>query len=93
MTTQDIIRQTQSFTIEQKQELLYCLLFSILGEDKKQEFANLFHYKDDIAEVEKKTAPNNICNTIDKLCGSGKNLWKEDAQVYINKSREDDRQF
>ncbi len=36
---------------------------------------------------------DDIYNSIDLLCGSGKGLWGEDAQVYINKSREDDRQF
>ncbi len=50
MTTQDIIKQTESFTIEQKQELLYFLLFSIIGEEKRNEFANLFHRKDDIKQ-------------------------------------------
>ncbi len=50
MTTQDIIKQTQFFTVEQKQELLYYLLFSIISEEKRQEFANLFHYKDDVKQ-------------------------------------------
>ena len=35
MTTQDIIKQTESFTIEQKQQLAYYFLFSTISEDKK----------------------------------------------------------
>ncbi len=51
MTTQDIIKQTESFTIEQKQELAYYFLFSTISEEKRQEFANLFRCKDDIKRV------------------------------------------
>ncbi len=51
MTTQDIIRQTQSFTTEQKQELAYYFLLSTMSEEKRKEFANLFHYKDDVEEL------------------------------------------
>ena len=36
---------------------------------------------------------DDIYNSIDEICGSGKGLWKEDAQVYINKLRDDDRAF
>ncbi len=50
MTTQDIIRQTKSFTIEQKQELAYYFLLSTLSEEKRKEFANMFHYKDNVQE-------------------------------------------
>ncbi len=98
MTTQDIIKQTESFTIEQKQELAYYFLFSTISEEKIKEFANLFNDKGNYNTTAEQflnaySEEDNIHNTIDKLCGSGKNLWKEDAQVYINKSREDDRQF
>lgn len=90
MTIQDIIKQTESFTIEQKQQLAYYFLFSTISEDKKQEFMNLFHYKDDFEEVKKE---KNIEEILDKYIGKVKNVWNEDAQVYINKLREDDRDF
>ncbi len=51
MTKQDIIRQTKSFTIEQKQELAYYFLLSTISEEKRKEFANLLNYKDNITEV------------------------------------------
>ncbi len=55
MTTQDIIRQTKEFTAEQKQELAYYFLLSIISEDKKQKFKNLFHYKNNVSEIKKDT--------------------------------------
>ncbi len=88
MTTQDIIKQTQSFTAEQRQQLAYYFLSSIIDEDKKREFANLFHYKDEVVVPQR-----NIGEILDKYTGSVSNLWNEDAQVYINKLREDDREF
>ncbi len=88
MTIQDIIKQTQSFTAEQRQQLAYYLLFSIIDEDKKQEFANLFHYKDEVVVQQR-----NIGEILDKYTGAVSNVWNEDAQVYINKLREDDREF
>ncbi len=54
MTIQDIIKQTESFTVEQKQQLAYYLLFSTFSEDKKQEFMHLFYYKKDFEELERK---------------------------------------
>ena len=38
MTTQDIIKQTESFTIEQKQQLAYYFFFATISEDKKKRF-------------------------------------------------------
>ncbi len=57
MTTQDIIRQTKSFTAEQKQELAYYFLLSTMSEAKKRKFANLFHYKDDVEELKQNKKP------------------------------------
>ncbi len=88
MTTQDIIRQTKSFTTEQKQELAYYFLLSTMSEAKRKEFANLFHYKDDVIAPQK-----NIEEILDKYTGTVENVWNEDAQVYIDKLREDDREF
>ena len=51
MTTQDIIKQTETFTIDQKQQLAYYFFFATISEDKKQDFMHLFHYKNDFEEV------------------------------------------
>ena len=52
MTTQEIIKQTETFTIDQKQQLAYYFLFSTLNEEKKQDFMQLFHYKKDFSQGE-----------------------------------------
>ncbi len=57
MTTQDIIRQTKSFTIEQKQELAYYFLLSTMSEEKRKEVANLFNYKDNVEELKQNKKP------------------------------------
>ena len=44
MTIQQIIKQTETFTPEQKQQLAYYFLFSTLNEDKKQNLLQLFNY-------------------------------------------------
>ena len=51
MTTQDIIKQTETFTIDQKQQLAYYFFFATISEDKKQDFMHLFHYRNDFEEV------------------------------------------
>jgi len=94
MTVQQIIKQTETFTPEQKQQLAYYFLFSTLNEDKKQNLLQLFNIKNGFEVVHKKSKTDlDIEKMIDEICGSGKNLWNEDAQVYINKLREDDRIF
>ena len=57
MTIQDIIKQTETFTIDQKQQLAYYFFFATISEDKKQDFMHLFHYKNDfdISKFENKT--------------------------------------
>ena len=45
MTFQEILKETESFTIEQQQQLAYYILFSTLNEDKKKDFMQLFNYK------------------------------------------------
>lgn len=64
MTTQDIIKQTKSFTIEQKQQLGFYFLFSSISEDKKQEIMHLFHYKNDFEEIENKKDSDDIYDTV-----------------------------
>ena len=93
MTTQEIIKQTETFTIDQKQELVY-FFFSTLNEEKKQDFMQLFHYKKDFNNRDEKTRTNNVEDVLKKFKGRVKGVWEnEDAQVYINKLREDDREF
>ncbi len=60
MTTQDIIKQTESFTIDQKQQLAYFLLFSTISEDKKQDFMHLFHSKNDFEEIKANSLISNF---------------------------------
>jgi len=106
MTAQEIIKQTEKLSPDEQKSLISFLVLRQLNPEKKEEFENLFHYKkqtdsaDDVynsivAEqfLNGYSEEDNIYNSIDSICGSGKGLWKEDAQVYINKLREDDRQF
>ena len=51
MTIQEIIEQTETFTIDQKQQLAYYFFFATISEDKKQDFMHLFHYRNDFEEV------------------------------------------
>ena len=92
MTVQQIIKQTEKFTIDQKQQLGYYMLFTTLNEEKKYNLMQLFDYKID-SEILQPDTKKDIGETIDGICGPGKNLWNEDAQGYINKLREDDRTF
>jgi len=63
MTTKEIIKETETFTIEQKQQLAYYFLFSILNEDKKQNLMELFHLKNDSKAINKSTV-DDIYNSI-----------------------------
>ncbi len=63
MTTQDIIKQTESFTIEQKQQLAYYFFFATISEDKKQDFMHLFHYNTNFKDIKQ--------NKYDNLSNSG----------------------
>ena len=54
MTVQEIIKQTETFTKDQKQQLAYYFLFSTIDENKKQEFIKLVHYKDDFENSKEK---------------------------------------
>jgi len=47
ITVKQIIKQTEGFTKEQKQQLGYYFLFSTLTYDKKQDYIKLFNYKND----------------------------------------------
>ena len=67
MTTQDIIKQTETFTIEQKQQLAYYFFFATISEDQKQDFMQLFHYKNDIEEVKENTLLSNFADWKNKL--------------------------
>ncbi len=90
MSYQEILEKTKKLTKEQKQNLAYFLLFSTISEEQKKEYEDLLHHK---KESETRDKGKNFGEILDKYCGSGKGLWKEDAQVYINKLREDDREF
>lgn len=62
MTTQDIIKQTESFTIDQKQQLAYFLLFSTISEDKREQYVSLLHYNTNFEDV-KQDGYNNLSNS------------------------------
>ena len=80
MTIQDIIKQTELFTIEQKQQLAYYFFFATISEDKKQDFMQLFHHKNDFEEIEKKNKPlNNFVDWKNKL---PKDLVINDDEFY-----------
>ena len=44
MTVSEIIKQTETFTTEQKQQLGYYFLISTLKKDKRDNLMQLFHY-------------------------------------------------
>ncbi len=90
MSYEEIIEKTKTLTKEQKQRLAYFLLFSSFSEEQRKEYENMLHYKNDF-EAENKA--KNIGEILDKYIGTVKNVWNEDAQIYINKLREDDREF
>jgi len=89
MSYQEVLEQTKTLTKEQKQSLAYFLLFSTISEEQRKEYENLLHYKKDKKIEQKK----DIGKILDKYIGTVKNVWNEDAQIYINKLREDDREF
>jgi len=59
MTYQEILEQISNFTVEQKQKLAYYLLFSIISEEKRNEFISLFQYSSSF----EKWKNNNLLNT------------------------------
>ncbi len=63
-------------------------MLSTISEDKRSEFANLFNYT-----YNTNNQTNSIKNTISKYAGKVKNVCNEDAQIYINDLRKDDREF
>ncbi|MEA3450929.1 MAG: hypothetical protein U9Q83_03390 [Bacteroidota bacterium] len=73
MTIQDIIKQTESFTIEQKQQLAYYFFFATISEDKKHDFMQLFNYHSNHVESEQKkrkvdlSACTNLNGTLDNV--------------------------
>ncbi len=65
MTFQEVLKQTETFTIEQKQQLGYYMLFSTLTKDKKNNLFHLFHYRNDFEKIEE----NNKYRRFDKFRG------------------------
>ena len=81
MTTQEIIKQTETFTIEQKQQLAYYFFFATISEDKKQDFIQLFHSKNDFEEIkEKNNEPDDIYNTT--VAKQFLNGYSEEDNIY-----------
>ena len=58
MTLQQIIKQTETFTTDQKQQLGYYFLYSTLNEDKKNNLMQMFLNIKDI-DFEKKIIADN----------------------------------
>ena len=67
MTIQDIIKQTETFTIDQKKQLAYYFFFATISEDKKQDFMHLFHYRNDLEEVKENSLLNSFSDWKNKL--------------------------
>ena len=67
MTIQEIIEQTETFTIDQKQQLAYYFFFATISEDKKQDFMHLFHYRNDLEEVKENSLLNSFSDWKNKL--------------------------
>ena len=61
MTIQDIIKQTESFTIEQKRQLAYYFFLSTISEEQREQYINLFHYNNNI---ETKNNSDDVYNSI-----------------------------
>ncbi len=68
MTIQEIIKQTETFSIDQKQQLAYYFFFSILNEDKKQDFMHLFQYGNDFNTSKKQK----------------KKIWKSKGKIKLS---------
>ena len=58
MTVQQIIKQTENFTVEEKQELGYYFLFSTIDRNKKNNIMQLFHYNSDFNTSNHKSEEN-----------------------------------
>ncbi len=88
MTAQEIIKQTEKLSPDEQKSLISFLVLRQLNPNESQNLIQLFHYKNDFVPPK-----INIGEILDKYTGKVKNVWNEDAQVYINKLREDDREF
>ncbi|MEA2043310.1 MAG: hypothetical protein U9N85_12280 [Bacteroidota bacterium] len=96
MTAQDIIRQTEKLSPDEQKSLISFLVLKYINPNEKQNLMQLFHYQNDFEKIETKDTSNrdNLKKALEEFRGKGKNFSNgEDAQIYINKLREDDRGF
>ena len=96
MTYQQAIEQTKTLTREEQQRLAYYILFASLEKGKRDSILQSFNYKNDntVFIEDNNNKQDKIANAINKFKGSVKGVWNnEDAQIYVNNLRKDDREF
>ena len=66
MTVQQIIKQSDTFTLEERQQLGYYFLFSTMNRNKKNNILQLFHYNSNfnISEVAEEENIEDIYNSV-----------------------------
>ncbi len=90
MTYQEIVKQTKTLRKEEQQKLAYYVLFSLLEKNKRNNFLQLFNNLDIGEDGSKK----DISKILKKYKGKIKSVWAdEDAQIYVNNLRNDEREF
>ena len=95
MTYEQIIEQRHSLSTSQKRQLGYYFLLSSIQEEKT-EYDLIELIENDFLNFSpsKKQKTLSISEILKKHRGKVKNVWEdEDAQLYVNKLREDDREF
>ena len=79
MTTQEIIEQTETLSINEQKSLISFLVLKYINPDKKQDFMHLFDYKNDF-EKKKNTETDDIYNTI--VTEQFLNGYSEEDNIY-----------
>ena len=67
MTAQEIIKQTETLSLDEQKNLTIFLLLKYINPDEKQKLMQLFHYKNNFKDFKENTLLSNFADWKNKL--------------------------